>query len=369
MKLKFPILVLTVLLLVLSACKDQLNINGKAEESAVVYALLDPSETTHFIKVNRAFVTSNNNLETANIPDSNYFSKVEGKVQEFYNGTLIREFPLTDTLIENKESGAFYYPKQKVYMFKTTESAPLKDNPGYVYKLDLNINNGEFHVNGETELVRDVKITSLTNSYSKFAFANPITNPSRYTGQNINGDYGTGFTYDLRLKIYFNEYTSATDFTEKSFVWPLKASDFSSDPNKKFNTQAGGEAFYKLIAQNVTSNSNIIKRNLTKIDIVLTSGSEVLYNYISVNKPSSSIAQNKITYTNLTATNNRKAYGIFSARTTTTLTKEENKIVNGAQLSAINENSMRELCKGGITGTLFFCSPDIQYQSKDFYCN
>lgn len=373
MKFIFPILSLVILLLSLSSCKDDFNINGDAEESAVVYALLDPNDQTHFVKVTKAFVTSDSNLETAQIADSSYFNSVQGVVAEYKNGVATgRSWNLTDTLIENKESGVFYYPFQKMYMFKTLKEEPLIAEKGYTYQLKLDINNGEFEVFGETEIVRDVKINSFQGT-TTIKFANPFTNPDRYLTSRIKINRGTGYIYDLRMEVFYSEFTSSTDSTIKSFIWKLGSASVSQDQsnNSDINIDANGETFYKLMAQNIHNNPNVIKRNLKKIDIILTSGSQVLNSYIDINKPSSNITQNKITYTNLEASNGRKVLGIFTSRTTVVLTKEENKMLpgNNQQLSAINEHSMRELCKGQYTGLLNFCSPSTVYQSKDFYCN
>ncbi len=370
MKIYTSIVTFAILLLTLSSCKDEIKINGSAEPSAVVYAVLDPSESIHYIKVNRAFVTSDNQLEAAAIADSNYFSSVTGTVKEYKFGTLLRTFNLEDTLIENKTSGVFYYPQQKVYMFKTTESDPLKAENGYEYRLELNINNGEFLVNGSTELVRDVKITyPNANASSSYSFAAVPTNPDKYKSPKVAGDYGNGYMYDLRLRVSFAEFTSASDSTIKTFDWMIKSGDINSSVNKVISSSADGQTFYELIKSNVSNNPNIIKRNLISISAVLTSGSQVLLDYIALSKPSSTIAQNKITYTNVTATNNRKALGIFTARTTVMLTKTENTIVFGQQLSAIDKNSMRELCLGPITGLLSFCGPSSVYQAESYYCN
>lgn len=364
------LVVLTLTLTLFTSCKDSLKITGKAQPSAVVYAILDPSETVHFIKVNKAYVTSDNNIETAAIADSNYFSSVTGTVKEYYNGTLKRTFNLTDTLIENKAAGVFYYPQQKVYMFKTPQNNPLVDQAGYEYKLELDINNGEFTINSSTEIVRDVKITNpAAGAFNSYSFANNPSNATKYKGTSVTGDFGTGSMFDLTLRITIAEYTSNTDSTFKSFDWQIKTGDLASLSNSVLPAStADGETFYKLVRDNVSNNSNIIKRNLISIDAILTSGSKVLFDYIALSKPSSSLAQNKITYTNLTATNNRKVLGIFTSRTTVIVSKVEN-IIPGTQARAIDLNSMRELCKGQYTGTLLFCSPNTIYQAESFFCN
>lgn len=370
MKLYTSLVAFVILILTLSSCNDEIKINGSAEPTAVIYAVLDPSENIHYIKVNRAFVTADNQIQTAAIADSNYFASVTGTVKEYHNGNLLRTFNLTDTLIENKKSGVFYYPQQKVYMFKTPEGSPLSQSVGVEYRLELDINNGEFLVHGNTELIRDVKITYPNSSpISKYEFATVPTNPDKYRSPKVAGEYGTGSMYDLRLRVYFAEFTSASDSTIKSFDWVLKTGDVNAGNSKIVSSQADGKTFYELIKSNVSNNSNIVKRNLIGIDAILTSGSQVLLDYIALSKPSSTIAQNKITYTNVTATNDRKALGIFTARTSVILSKIENFTTNGAQLSAINKNSMRELCLGPITGLLNFCAPSSEYQAESYHCN
>ena len=46
---------------------------GDFKETAVVYGLLDQSDSVHYVKINRAFIGPGNSLEFAQIPDSNYF--------------------------------------------------------------------------------------------------------------------------------------------------------------------------------------------------------------------------------------------------------------------------------------------------------
>lgn len=364
-------LLLASMLLILSSCKDDINITGSALPTAVVYSVLDPNDNVHFVKVTRAFVTSENQIETAAIADSNYFASVEGTIKEYYQGALKRTFDLTDTIVEGKKEGIFYHPEQKVYMFKTPKNDPLKSDVGYEYRLELDINNGEFTVSSATELVRNVKITMPNSSpISKFVFANAKTNTNRYRNPKVSGDYGNGSMYDMRLRVKFAEFSSANDSVIKSFDWIIRTGDMNSGSSKIINAEADGKTFYELMKNNVSNNSTIIKRNLLGIDVLLTSGSKELFDYINVSKPSSSIAQNKITYSNLTATNDRKAIGIFTARTTVVLSKVENLTLSGQQYAAIDKNSMWELCKGGFTGTLFFCSPSLEYKNdQDIYCH
>jgi hypothetical protein len=89
----------------------------------------------------------------------------------------------------------------------------------------------------------------------------------------------------------------------------------------------------------------------------ITGGAEELYNYMTVNKPSSTLAQSKPTYTNLSIIGEGRVLGIFSSRQTVTFEKPFYVSAQQAYIRAIDKKSTRELCTGPITGTYLFCSP------------
>ena len=90
---------------------------------------------------------------------------------------------------------------------------------------------------------------------------------------------------------------------------------------------------------------------MTSIRVIMTGGSEALSKYILVNQPSTSLAQNKPTFTNLTRADGGPVIGIFTSRMTNKLVKSST-----ASTRALDALSTEELCKGPITGTLMFCS-------------
>ena len=108
------------LLILLNSCNDKIDLIGDFQETAVVYGLLDQSDSIHYIRINRAFIGPGNSLEFANIPDSNYFDQVDATITEYVNGNETRAWILNDTLVDNKDTnGIFYAPEQKLYYFTT----------------------------------------------------------------------------------------------------------------------------------------------------------------------------------------------------------------------------------------------------------
>ena len=110
----------------LSACEDDIKLDGDFVETAVVYGLLNQADSIHFVKITRAFIGPGSALDNALIPDSSYFDQVEATVSEVVGGQVIRTWELKDTLVQDKDTnGVFYGPEQKVYYFKTLPTGPL----------------------------------------------------------------------------------------------------------------------------------------------------------------------------------------------------------------------------------------------------
>ncbi len=376
---------LSIILTFLTSCNEEVNLTGDFKETAVVYGLLDHADSLHYVKITRAFIGPGNALEIAQIPDSSYFDNVELTVSEYLGSALQRTWLLNDTIVTNKDvDGAFYAPEQKVYYFKTlptvtssmgvpgtvqTSPNPLLTSlkPGYTYKLKAIINDGEFEVNGETELVNGLTTSASSQNFT-FKFAD---DPAEYISTGVGvGSTGNAYIVNAQLDVSFNEHTGS-NITTKSFNWQLGENDVLPSTSTTFS--ALGKTFYELMERNVTDDPTIDKRTFNGISVTITGGAEDLYNYMVVNKPTSSLAQSKPTYTNLSVTNNKRVVGIFSSRQTLKVFKPFFVSPALAYIRAIDKKSTRELCIGPITGPLLFCSDhpgdNIVNQQESFACN
>ena len=376
---------LVIIFVLLSSCSEDIKLNGDFKETAVVYGLLDHADSLHFIKITRAFIGPGNALEIAQIPDSSYFENVELTVSEYIGGVFQRTWLLQDTLVANKDvDGVFYAPEQKVYYFKTlptvtssmgvpgtVQTSPntllTSLKPGATYKMKAVINGGEFEVTGETELVNGLTTSASSQNFT-FKFAD---DPAEYisTGVGVSST-GNSFIVNAQLDVFFDEYSGGIP-TSKSFNWQLGENDVQ--PNTSTTFTALGKSFYDLVKRNATDDASIDKRTFKGISVTITGGAEDLYNYMLVNKPTSSLAQSKPTYTNLAVSNDRRVVGIFSSRQTLKVFKSFYVSSAQAYIRAIDKKSTRELCTGPITGPLFFCSDhpgdNVVNQQESFACN
>lgn len=343
-----------------TSCKDKLDLTSGAKESAVVVGVLDKSESAHFIKVTRTFIGDGvtSAVDIAQIPDSSYFDNVEIKVEEtFVNGATGRTWILHDTIIQNKSEGVFYGPQQKVYVFYTPENQPLKDDG--VYKLTVNIDNGRIVVQGKTTIVSGITLGSWANDNGSINLTGSSDNLGVYSSENINvTNVGNSYKINGQVRFDYREFTTGlVDSTDHSINFNLGEKNVTPGANNNNTFTFVGETFYKTLKERIPVSSSIERRNQIGFNFVITGASRELTNYIEVNKPSGSLAQNKPTYTNLTINKGHTVIGIFASRYS--VTKYKVAVGTYTNEQALNQKSRKELCIGPITGPLGFCSRHV----------
>ena len=356
------------IIVILFSCNEQIELSGDFKETAIVYGLLDHSDSMHYVKITRAFIGPGNAVDIAQIEDSSYFNSVYATIEELEGGTVTRTWVLSDTVIENKDTnGVFFAPTQRVYYFKTlpttisnsgafgtVQTSPDPQlsslNPNAQYRLNADINDGLFRVSATTDLVNGLT-TNATSQNFTFKFA---SNPGEYKAQSVTiSNTGNAHVVNAKIGINIAEYIGE-DAVSQTIDWTIGENDVM--PNSSITFSAQGETFYNRVIDNVTNDPLIDQRNFLGFEVVMTGGSEDLYNYITVNQPSSSLAQTKPTYTNLEVTNDYRVIGIFSSIQTIKTFRPFYVSPQQAFIRAIDKKSTQELCEGPITGLLQFCS-------------
>lgn len=349
--LRIRIITLLALLAGLNSCSTDFDLVAPYEDHTIVFGLLDQNETTHFIKVNKAFLGDGNAYDYTGVRDSSEYTQVIGRVEEWNGSSLVNSFPLADTVITDKDSGLFYYPTQTLYYFNAT----LNEN--HTYKLVLSLNDGTKEVNGETVLVKGSSFylyppTSSPQIPIGMAFANSSidNNYPDYTFK-----YSSGVDareYDLWLYMYYDEYT-ASGTTRKELTWKIDENVTTTLSGGEIREKKlNGQAFYNFLASRINDNTNVIKRVFRQLDILIVGAADDFYTYMKINAPSTGIVQEKPSFTNLD-----NAIGIFSSR--------YSYWVRG---KVLNKDSQKELCTGQYTNQLLFCHDSIVWSGENFYC-
>lgn len=345
---------------ILAGCTTKFSVNGEYDETPIVHMLLDPNDEFHFLKLNKTFLGDGNANDFAMVSDSLYFDQVEARIFELDdNDDTTETWLLKDTIIENKEPGTFHYPEQKLYYFQADDL-----NEDFTYHLHIDIENGKHIVFGETKLVRDINIT-FPNVNQQLNFAESDVPQNGYNTQSISFSTGTGGAiYKLQIRFDYREFKPSGN-ENKSVLWDVGTLRIADITTSTPSIGASGEAFYELIANRIKEDPDVTKRTIRGFELLVTAGSEDLNTYMLTNEPTSSLAQNKPTFSNVEG-----ALGIFSARTTAEQYKPFQN-PGSPNIRALNVNSTRELCEGQYTGSLKFCSDNTNdiAQNYSFACN
>lgn len=310
-KLYLSLLVLFFLGNLVVSCSTDVDLNADYKNITVIYGLLDYQKDTNYVKINRAFLGSGSALEYALIADScNYPGKLDSKIVEYRAAASsntyhpYREIPLDTMTIHNKETGIFYAPDQLVYY--TTEKINA-DSKQYKYRYELQVDRGDTLLTSTTGIVGGTAMNIVT-SVLNFSPNVDLGNVKWYPFPNAS-------LYEVIIHFNWAELTPGQDTVFRTMQWSL-----GTFPEASINFDNGQcvisyktEQFFTSLASFLgadTLNPNVdrIVRE-APLSVSIAAGAEELYNFISVNGPSSSIVQTIPEYTNING-----GYGVFSSR-------------------------------------------------------
>jgi len=326
----FPLLLLS--LMCFYSCSTDFDINADKKDIAIVYGLLDQTDTVQYVKITRAFLCEGNALEMARDPESgSYGDELEVTVTQIHNGNETGTLTLQKTLVSGKDSGMFYYPQQEVYKFNFPNPAAVSND-----SFRLRINN----------IYTGNVVTASTNMIHDFSITKPLYNPDNpqlgLVGPSL--EYSifeaswksakNGRIYEPLFRFHYREVNNTTHDTVNKYVdWHLsRVKSEKLDGGEVLFTNYNSEEFYRNIAARVPVDYNV-SRLIGKVDFIISVGGDELSIYIDLNKPSTSVIQERPVYTNIS-----NGLGIFSCRYTkkysynlTTFSKEN--LINGAYTS------------------------------------
>ena len=297
---------------IITSCKPDINLFAEYKDITIVYSILDSDNDTNFVKINKVFMDPDMQI----LPNDsiNYPGKLDARIVEYKANihsshyTQTRELILDTITIHNKVPGSFEYPDQLVYY--TTEK--IHGNDEYSdYKYELQIHKNDTVITAETYIVggsRFIIVNGVVN------FDHAVTASPRcvefYECPN-------GAMYELVFRFDFSEITTSNDTIRRNVSWSLGTFtkndlELTMNQNKYRIPYNSSDFFYKISKAIDTTDNIIVERLFFKDPITITVAScgIELYNFITINGPSTSISQTIPDYTNVNG-----GYGVFSSRT------------------------------------------------------
>ncbi len=292
------------LLPLLVSCSNKLDVNADWQDITVVYGLLNQNDSLHYLRITKAFLGPGDALKFAKIPDSsNYPDKLDVRLEEWdisqFDSTLKHTY-LFDTATINKEPGdsIFYYPYQKVYFTIGKFTAT------YTYKLFITQKKTGKLVTGRTVLISPLTIKTPSPG-NKAAILPQTKIPLEFTSSK------NGRRYQLVLRFNYTEYTIAdtSQHIAKYVDWQVFNDVLSTnlDGGEKLEPFFMGDGLYSALKSKIPVDPNVT-RHATSVDYILSVGTDDLNTYMNVTAPSTTIVQERPSYTNIT-----NGIGLFSS--------------------------------------------------------
>ncbi len=325
MKLKITssiVLLASAALLLVQSCKNDVEIFAPESDITVVYGLLSAANDTHQIKINRVFQGADAVANLAKDPTLSEYDNLSAILFElnadgFGGFDTTNQWPLTERIITDKDSGYFYYPNQKIYELE----AQLSNDKSYsiwVDKLD-----GSAIVEGTTELIRSsgnvltkpIGLNFLGLNLANTTGSEPLEKVNLEMQMPINAKI-----IEVYLDFSWNdEFLSGAAPVAHTISYKVGTYVTTNVPTRLgdiaiIKAELNPTAFYEFIKANapVVPQGSDIKQRVAEDEPLnfrfITGGTE-FNTYVEVSAPSTSLLETKPEYTNMT-----NGVGLFSCR-------------------------------------------------------
>lgn len=313
---------------IFNSCKNKLDILAPYKELVSVYAILNPQEQYQFIRINKVFAGEGNayemaqNQDTINFPAGQLQVSLKRKVNGSYAPVTLSsntyELFLRDTIIITpsgtfNNTQRFYYTDQKIY-------------PSGTYELYIKDTKTNTTFTASTAIIDSVKpgfSQPLAPPYYPVP-PNPSNPPYYYldlSSPNVTTTRSVRFNsepnaymYELHIGMHYIDSmmnnTTIAKYVENVYT-PIFSKTLDGGEEMQFNYTSAQllNSLYLSILNN-DNDPNILFRRIIKFDYILYAASYEYYVFLQSNMPSSSVAEDKPIYSNIS----NGAVGIFASR-------------------------------------------------------
>lgn len=307
--------------LFLAACSNDFEVTAPWKEIPVVYAIISPDDTAHYVRVEKAFLDPEKSaLEIAKIADSLYYP--ENAITVFLERDSDKKrFQLTrvDGAKEGfpRKDGPFATSPNWLYKVKPKPGEPVVE-VGKKYNVIVKRADGQPDVKGSTTVPGDYTFNAPSQIQTPPLLAFP-SDTLDYTVQwrtDINAYY---FNIYLTVR-YREEAPNGTVLGKSSAVWKITGVTRDNLPLSGGNVYRGNAPlpaleFFKFLAANIPPASGTF-RYFENCDMTLEGGALDLLKFNEVASASGGITGAEVipSYSNMS-----EGFGLFMSKNSTTL--------------------------------------------------
>ncbi len=292
----------------ITSCETDIDVNAEYKDITVVYGLIDPNESSHYVKINKTFLGEGNAFDlAANESNFNYDTQdLDVRVDAYSSqGNLVQSYSLQPTDTIAKDEGIFDNSNNILYAF--AENNIDRTN---TYKITIYNKALDKEILGETKIVNTSNVSVPKGS--KFGFWNGQLSTGTYLAKTIdvNPGEGVGRIDAVLIFNYIEHYDAASG--KPSVEKSVEMNMGEEKDLLQMQWEMKGETFFGNIESAVPAPSTIADfshREIANISMRFNVAGTELSTFMEVEEPSTSVNQEKPDYTNLS-----NALGIWSSR-------------------------------------------------------
>ncbi|MDX1912637.1 MAG: DUF4249 family protein [Saprospiraceae bacterium] len=305
--------------LFLSACANDFDVTAPWKEIPVVYGILSPQDSAHYIRVEKAFVDPEKSaLEIAQIADSLYYPEnaITVWLENTDNQSRI-QLQRVDGALEGypREEGIF--AGQPNWLYKVNPSSPFV-LPGKSYRLVIERADGKEDITATTAIPSEFIITSPnpTDTPVRIDFIED-KNTSVGWRTDVNGVF-FNVTFVVRI---LEKALNGTTLETKTLVWEaaknVERDETASGGVYRATVLLPGVSFFRFLAENLQKPAPDRYREFQSCDILIEGGGREIKQYLETAQANSGLTGAEV-FPNFT--NISEGYGIFTGKSRTTFT-------------------------------------------------
>lgn len=282
MKNLYYLLLLATILF--SSCDNEIDILEDYTEIPVIYGLINPTSTTHEIRVQKAFLGPGNALLMAQVTDSIYYTPSDVSLYleklAFGNNTPVEIDSFTVNYNSIKKEGLFVNDGHYVFRLEN-----VRLNTNFQYRLRfINHKTGK-NVTGTTRIIDPIYQKTLSST-TKVNLADDDPYVVRFNSSK------NGKMYGLIMRIRYTETKKLTqNITQKYVDYPL---DYlvsrTLNGGEEMEFLLNGENIFQFLGLKIPVDTTVSRRLLSfKSDFIFTAATDDFFNYLQINDPNNTV--------------------------------------------------------------------------------
>ncbi|MFM2018364.1 MAG: hypothetical protein RL007_2020 [Bacteroidota bacterium] len=305
--MKRTVVLLFILLSFFSSCKNELDVLADYKQQFVIYGILNPKESVHYIRVSKLFVGEGNALVMAQNRDSIAIRPefLHAEITRILNGVEMSTYILQPDSVIPRDSGIFLYPHQILYKGEF----PVYPD-GSIYRIKVTDIRSGYTATADTKIVADVIQTQPSSIWQPLNFEDTTVASFQF----LSPYYGK--KYMLALRFHYSE-QFIVDTTQTSehyvdwFIGEAQSSSNSGGENLRVNVRR--DNFMRMLNNNIAYNATV-RRIAGGVQFIYTSVSEDYVTYKNVQDANNNTSAEVPPFTNV-----NDGLGLFTSRNNTTI--------------------------------------------------